>query len=540
MDSENLEQNKEQIKNNEMNNSNKEKMIESEQNNNPIKSQELNKNSNDPNKEIENNEIQNINDNNSDFINNNNYNEEIEGMPEEEENNENIEQNLDNENNDENNNNRIIKINKNNLNIEGEYSDNPNFNMYNQNNINDNDNDNDNMDTNNENENFQLNQQLFNNDNVDESILNYINELQNKLNLVMNENDKLRMINQKILSGYNELKNINISLDQKLKSVQMQNQKLNQEFSKLKQTKNNNMEIVNLKNQIQNYEKIIFKLNNDKRILESKFENMQMQPSNQIQNINLLNYKNNQLIKSPKDKISFSPKNNNSSDDNQIYKNKIIILEKNNKKLSQSNNELENQNKYLQKENQKMFVDLKYKDNYIINMKDKISSFNNEYYRQINTFHKDKGQTQSLLNQLFFERDNLMKENIELKNGINQLNNKLKEISMFIQYQKFENKDKIQKMYEDKLAEYKDKIIILKSRVNELLGIDTHGNHIPSRGNSARIGQKNINVNALKKNRSFKYNKNLNILTDFNLYTGQNKTMKDYRKNYSTFNYGTK
>ena len=527
MEPENPDQNKEVIKNSQMNSLNKGQIMEPEQNNNLIQSESQNLNINIQNKEIENNENPNINDNNSDFVSKNNYNEEMEAAGEGEENNENIEQNLENENYEENNNNRMMMNNND-----------PNFNMYNQNN---NDmNGNENMELNNENENYQNDQQLFNDENIDESVKNYIFELQNKLNQVMNENDKLRMINQKLLAGLNDLKNRNIALNQKLNNAQIQNQRMNQEFAKLKQVKNNNMEILNLRNQIQDYEKMIYKLNNDKIILESKIGNMQIPPTNQIQNINLLNYKNNQLINSPKNKMPLNPKNNISNEDNQIFKNKIMILEKNNKKLSQSNSELENQNKYLQKENQKMFVDLKNKDNYIINLNDKISEFNNEYNRQINTFHKDKNQTQSLMNQLFFERDRLVKENTDLKNAISQLNYKVKEISMIIQYKNSQNNDKMKTMYEDKLKEYKNKIVILKNRINELLGVETHGNYLLSRGNSARNDPKNTNTNALRKNKSFKYNKNLNILTDFNLYRGPNKTVKEFGKNYSNFNFGTK
>ena len=527
MEPENLDQNKEVIKNSQMNSLNKGQIIEPEQNNNLMQSESQNPNINIQNKEIENNEKPNINDNNSDFVSKNNYNEEMEAAGEGEENNENMEQNLENENYEENNNNRMMMNNND-----------PNFNMYNQNN---NDmNGNENMELNNENENYQNDQQLFNDENIDESVKNYIFELQNKLNQVMNENDKLRMINQKLLAGLNDLKNRNIALNQKLNNSQIKNQRMNQEFAKLKQVKNNNMEILNLRNQIQDYEKMIYKLNNDKIILESKIGNIQIPPTNQIQNINLLNYKNNQLINSPKNKMPLNPKNNISNEDNQIFKNKIMILEKNNKKLSQSNSELENQNKYLQKENQKMFVDLKNKDNYIINLNDKISEFNNEYNRQINTFHKDKNQTQSLLNQLFFERDRLVKENTDLKNAISQLNFKVKEISMIIQYKNSQNNDKMKTMYEDKLKEYKNKIVILKNRINELLGVETHGNYLLSRGNSARNDPKNTNTNALRKNKSFKYNKNLNILTDFNLYRGPNKTVKEFGKNYSNFNFGTK
>ena len=507
--------------------------------NNNINSQEQIQVNSESNKEMENNENQNINDNNSDFINNNNYNEE-EAVAEEEENNQNIEQN---------NNDRLIQMNNNNnmnngeFEMEGEFDYNNNnepniYNNQNNNNINDNM---ENINENNENENMQQPQQIINAENIDEPLQNYLYELQNKLNLVMNENDKLRMINQKIVIGLNESKKRNMALNQKIKILNLQNQKMNQELIKIKQVKNNDINVNNLKNQIQNYEKMFYKLNNDKKILESKIINMQMQsPNSQIKNLNLLNYKNNQLIRSPKAKMAFTQLNTMTNENNQVYKNQIIILEKNNKKLSQSNIELENQNKYLQKENQKMFVDLKNKDNYILSLKDKITEFNKEYNKQINNFSKDNEQKQSCLDQLFFEREQLVKENQELKDRLNQVNYKLNEFSVMNKMYKTEYNDKVKQMYEDKLEEYKRKIIILKQRVNELLGIETHGNNILSRGNSARLGHQNLSQNAMKKNRSFKYNKNLNILTDFNMYNEKNRTVKDYRKIYSNFNFGTK
>ena len=508
--------------------------------NNNINSQEQIQLNSESNKGIENNENQNINDNNSDYINNNNYNEE-EALPEEEENNQNIDQN---------NYNRLIQINNNNMNnggfeIEGEmdYNNDNEQNIYNNQNHNNINANIENNNENNENENMQQPQLIINAENIDEPLQNYLYELQNKLNLVMNENDKLRMINQKIVIGLNESKKRNMALNQKIKILNLQNQKMNQELIKLKQVKNNDTETKNLKNQIQNYEKMFFKLNNDKKILESKIINMQMQiqSPNQIKNLNLLNYKNSHLIRSPKAKFAFTQSNTMTNENNQVYKNQIIILEKNNKKLSQSNNELENQNKYLQRENQRMFVDLKKKDNYILSLKDKITAFNKEYNKQINNFSTDNDQKQSCLDQLFFERDQLIKENQELRDRLNQVNYKLNEFSVMNKMYKTEyHNDKVKQMYEDKLEEYKRKIIILKQRVNELLGIETHGNNVLSRGNSARFGHQNLDQNGLKKNRSFKYNKNLNILTDFNLYNERNRTMKDYRKIYSNFNFGTK
>ena len=71
----------------------------------------------------------------------------------------------------------------------------------------------------------------------------------------------------------NDSKKRNANLIQKIKILNLQNQKMNQELIKLNQNKNNDIELMNLKKQIQNYEKILYKINNDKEILESKIAN---------------------------------------------------------------------------------------------------------------------------------------------------------------------------------------------------------------------------------------------------------------------------
>ena len=270
MEPENHDQNNDEIKNSQINNLNNEQIIESEKKNKQIQSKERNRNNKMQNEENDINEIQNMNDNNSDFVNDENNNiEEIEAADLEEEMNENIEQNLENENFDNNDNNidinnKIMQINSNNLNDEKEeFNNDPDMNM---------DEQNQNMESNNENnenENLQNIQQMFNEHNVDEFVQNYIYDLHNKLNLLMNENERSRIINQKLFGKLNEFKNENNILKQKLRSIQIQNQKRNQEFMRLKQAKNSNMEVINLKNQLENYEKLIYQLNNDKIILES-------------------------------------------------------------------------------------------------------------------------------------------------------------------------------------------------------------------------------------------------------------------------------
>ena len=478
---------------NQINNNEQILIQEQEQNNN----EEIEEEQFQSNNEMENNEQENIeqnmnNNNNSDFINNNN----------------NINPKKKIENNE----------NNNDLN-EAKYVDEEDYNN----------NNNNNNEENNENENFDEPQELLNYENMDESLKNFIFDLQNKLNVVMNENDKLRMMNQKMGKMLNDLKKTNIFLNQKANNMHLQNQKLSQDLmesleenSKLKQMKNNNIDV-------NNYEKIIAKLNNDKKILEAKLGNMNIQTSNQIQNQNLSNYKSNKLINSPKMKPPFIPTNTSPNQNYQPYKNEIIILEKNNKKLSLYNTELENQNKYLQKENQRMFVDIKNKENYIMILKEKMESFNLEYNRQINNLFNDNNKCQYISDQLFIERDKLAKENNELKNEIK----KLKEIMMAKGYKNIEY------IHLKKLEEYKMKIATLKNRIKELLGCENQGNYFTSGGNSNRFGYGKYNTNYMKKTKSFKNYKNLNILTDLNMYSGQTNSTKDFRKIYSNLNFET-
>lgn len=59
-------------------------------------------------------------------------------------------------------------------------------------------------------------------------------------------------------------------------------------------------------------------------------------------------------------------------------------------------------------------------------MDEKIRTFSNEYNRQINLFEKNNDQSQLQVQQLFKEREQLIKENNELNMGINKIDEKVK------------------------------------------------------------------------------------------------------------------
>lgn len=393
---------------------------------------------NNDNNNIENEENININKNNSDFINYKN-----DFKPEFEENIQNIDNKDYNINNSRKNNNRIIEINNNDLNKDKYQSQ--------------------------EEDDFNPD---INNENMEEFENNYINELQNKLNFIMEENNNLKIENQK------------------------------------------------MRKENENYEKIILNLNNDKNKLEEIIKNLQRKIPNE----------NNQLNKYQKVELDFK---SNYTDD-QEYKDKIIILEKNNEQLSKSKNKLKSQNMHLQQQNKQILTDLRSKNNYITSIKDKMISVNEEYEKQIRFFEKMNDQSQSMVEQLFIERDKLIKENTELKNGINRLNNKIKQIIILTENKN--NKDEIT-YYKSKLKEYKNRIVTLKNRIKELLGTNNMKICNTNKGKSTFIGNNNFNMNMIK-NKSFRDNTHLNILTEGNLYDKNMKSRREHRKMNSNINFG--
>ena len=106
---------------------------------------------------------------------------------------------------------------------------------------------------------------------------------------------------------------------------------------------------------------------------------------------------------------------------------------------------------------------LKKKNNFIQVLQEKIHDFSKEYKRKIDVLENNNNQSHIQIEQLFKERDQLMRQNSELTMGINKLNDKVK--YTFFMFNRKNNEFKnIIYSYKNKINEYKNKIILLKKK----------------------------------------------------------------------------
>lgn len=146
-------------------------------------------------------------------------------------------------------------------------------------------------------------------------------------------------------------------------------------------------------------------------------------------------------------------------------------------------------------------------------MDEKIRTFSNEYNRQINLFEKNNDQSQLQVQQLFKEREQLIKENNELNMGINKIDEKVKGYLMMFnnKNQKYYNTIN---SYKKKLKEYKTKIVILKRRIDQLLSND---NNQMMRKDKSQI-MKNKNMSFLLPNKGSYSQGKLNLSYGNNIF----------------------
>jgi hypothetical protein len=416
-------------------------------------------------------------------------------------------------------------------------------------NVNDNNNEiNNNDEINNNNEEMlpEDEQNLINNLEIDESIKAYIIELQKKLNSLSIENEQLKMAGSELIDDSKNIINIkkqNNFLIEKIKELQIQNKKIGQELIKAKnkfrmQNNNNNninninigpnnpknkieakTEIIKLNSKINEYEIIIGQLKLEKQILVSKIKNLEKDHANELdlmthyQNNELQSYK--KIINELKNKeinnlnnLNINKKiyNNKILEDSKFFLDKINLLQQRNEKMSEEIFLLERENKNLKDQIDTNNLNIKYKDNIIQTLNDRIKYFSNEYNRQVQSLDKNNNQSQFQIEQLFKENDKLMKENQELNIGIKLLNEKVKE-SLVILNNKNDRFNNTIRNYKSKLYEYKQKIVILKKRVDELLTKRKYNNNYMMR-NDNNSCHSNLNYYIQnKKNGSFSYGK---------------------------------
>ena len=347
------------------------------------------------------------------------------------------------------------------------------------------------------NENNQVNEEYnIDEENLDENIKAYIKDLQNKLYFLANENNKLKVVNAQLINNNNNYMNMQKNknfLLQQIKELQAVNKKLNiqliqirnrMKFLNSKYQSGQETELLKYNTKITEYEMLINKLKLEKNLYETKIENLKKDHDNDLKL--MTNLKNNELQSYRKEIFELKNKfrndydnmnlNNNfcnikTSEDSKFYINKINILEQNNSKLAEEVFLSEKECKNLKNAIENNNLSLKYKDTIIQTLNEKIKNFSNEYNRHIDSLEKVNYQCQEQVKKVLNERDELLKQNNDLNEGIKRFNNKLKEtFEMFNKKnQKF---SKVIKSYMNKLKEYKEKIIVLKKRIKELLEND--------------------------------------------------------------------
>ena len=378
-------------------------------------------------------------------------------------------------------------------NFENEYMDeNDNYgeeNMY------ENDEENEIMDNEEDNELNQILQEIdfaLNSENIDETMKNFINNIKNKLISLKEENNilKVHLINSNEQNELkiNQLKNI----INKYKS--MQNQKNNFTGSK--------EELFKLNNKINKYEFIISRLKMEKKMLESKLDNLKKDYNNEI--FLMKNLNNNELQSYQKrinEMIKNENKNNNNlniskkmfelkrKQENKFFIDKIKLLQENNEKLSNENVNLDEENKELKTRLQQINLNSKYKDQIIKTLKEKIQSIPNDYKDSLNSLVRSNEQSQFQINQLFKENDKLRQENQMLNIEMNKLRENLGNFG-----DKKNGNNSLIKSYKEKLNKYRINIIVLKKRIDELLEKkDINDNRINSEYNNLMRYKSSVN-----------------------------------------------
>ena len=336
------------------------------------------------------------------------------------------------------------------------------------------------------------NMNILNNENNDlESLKIVIMNLEQKCSSLSQENARLKMVIQKksqnnnnknniepnyelmensikqgsILLNDNKIKNEN--LKQKIVELENKNKELNykliesnQKLKRLQANNNNknmntniNEEINKLNNIIDENEIKISKLEIDKKNLEQKLDETQKSHANEIKL--MLDYKNSEL--SIYQNILDKYKNSNIGNNNTVSNNVS-----NNDNLSLMN---------VQTQINKMKQEIAKKNNIINALNIKITQFNEDYNNKLleikQSSNENINQTQEQVEQLIIERDELLRKNENLTKGLMQFNDKVKEVNL-IYNQKLDFFNKSILANNEKMKEYKLKVITLKKKIDEL------------------------------------------------------------------------
>ena len=294
--------------------------------------------------------------------------------------------------------------------------------------------------------------------------------LNKKIKILENKNKQLnyQLIEtmQKLKRAENDLKN---PLLQKInQNINSKNISLNISEIKTNFTKFNN--------KLDENDIIISKLKFDKKALEMKLEEEKISHENELKL--MLNYKNSELsvyqktLDNIKNQISNNNVTNNDNDSplNLNSKNYIQKFTEFENKIMTLSNEINNyklDKKKLENKINSLKNNIIEKDNTINTLNKRIIETEGNFNLKLLEIQQFSDENKEQFEQLVNERDELLKKNQELSNGLLQFDDKVKEANnIFINKTEFYNQSLY--LYKNKINDYKKKINILKKKINEL------------------------------------------------------------------------
>ena len=275
-----------------------------------------------------------------------------------------------------------------------------------------------------------------------------------------------------------------LELNQKNKSLISIKETLTQNPNLLNQK--NTSQILELNEKLDESEISKQKIEFDKIMLQNKINNIKEEYENEIQLLTKL--KNGEIsqlqktISSLKNELNLNIKKNteNKNDLNKEKYSKIVIEQVSSfeNKISLLNEEIFNlkrENKLLSNQNMESKITNDHKDRFIEELQKRINEIENLTIEKINEIQLNSENKNTEIKelenkneQLLIEREELLRQNRELRNGFELFNVSIKEANDLYN-QKFQTFTNISNSYNLKLKEYKNKIVQLKKKVNELI-----------------------------------------------------------------------
>ena len=322
-----------------------------------------------------------------------------------------------------------------------------------------------------------------------ESLKLYIINLEKKCSFLEKENEMIKLnkesdpnysiVENSLKQGtilLEDVKRKNFNLNKKIKILEKKNQELNYKLIEANQkikrfqsnNKNNNINtnkninsiLMKLNKKVDESEILISKLKFDKKLLETKLSEDKKYHENEL-NL-MLNYKNSELSIYQKAIDDFKSQNNNTIhlNKNGNTNNKINTLQNKLKKISDKNKNLEEKIK-TQKKN------ITEKDNLINSLNKKIIELEGNFNLELIEMQQISAENEAQISKLINEKNELIKNNEKLSNGLMQFDNKVKEANLIFM-NKTDFYDKSISLFKNKINEYKNKVVLLKKKIKEL------------------------------------------------------------------------